>query len=84
MNSHENARLTPIGRGRLIGRIALIGVVAAAAECGISVRTAQKWQQRYARDGAAGLWDRSSRPHRVRAALSEADCAQALMLRSER
>lgn len=84
MNSHENARLTPLGRGRLIGRIAEIGVLAAATECGISVRTARKWQQRYARDGEAGLRDRSSRPHRVRAALSEADGAQALTLRSER
>lgn len=67
-----------------MARIVLIGVTAAAAECGISVRTARKWQQRYARDGEAGLRDRSSRPYRVRAALSEADCAQALVLRSER
>lgn len=84
MNSHENARLTPIGRGRMIGRIAEIGMEAAAAESGVSVRTARKWQSRYSHFGGAGLRDRSSRPHRVRVALSEADGAQALTLRGER
>lgn len=84
MNSHENARLTPIGRGRLIVRIGEIGVSEAAAESGISVRTARKWQRRFEDAGEAGLRDRSSRPRRVRRALSEADCALALVLRRER
>lgn len=84
MNSHENARLTPRGRGRLIVRIGEIGVSAAAAECGISVRTARKWQRRFEQAGESGLRDQSSRPHRVRAALSEADRAQAIALRRER
>src|SRR6478609_9052317 len=62
---HRNAPLTPLGRQILVDRI-LAGRPAAhvAHEMGVSRPTAYKWLGRYRREGAAGLVDRSSRPHR--------------------
>jgi transposase InsO family protein len=40
-------------------------VAAAAAGAGVSVRCARKWVARYRAEGEAGLFDRSSAPHRV-------------------
>jgi len=34
-----------------------------AAHYGITPKTGYKWLERYAADGASGLWDRSRRPH---------------------
>ena len=64
MNIHQNARLTPKGRARLVRRI-LAGerAQAVAAACGISERAARGWVQRYRSEGEAGLQDRSCRPH---------------------
>ena len=62
MNIHKNASMTPKGRAHLVQEIARIGLKPAAAAAGLSARTARKWQQRYAREGHAGLLDRSSRP----------------------
>lgn len=84
MNSHENARLTWIGRQRLVQRIEQVGAHLAAAEAGISLRTAQKWRRRFQGEGASGLRDRISRPHHVRQALTEAEQAQALAWRQQR
>jgi len=63
MNTHKNARLTPKGRARLIDEIAKVGLEMAAARAGISARRARLWQLRFAEQGAAGLVDRTSRPH---------------------
>jgi transposase InsO family protein len=63
--SHANAALTP--RARL--RLALLVVdhgwtyAAAAKMFMVSARTAKKWADRYRAEGAAGMLDRSSRPH---------------------
>ncbi|MBV8063300.1 MAG: IS481 family transposase [Nevskia sp.] len=84
MNSHENARLTPKGRARLVERIGQIGVEAAAAESGISVRSARKWKQRFEQGGQDGLRDRSSRPRQVRGALDPQQREQAAQLRTRR
>ena len=84
MNSHENARLTAKGRARLVARMSQIGVVAAAEESGVSVRTAYKWRARHEQEGEAGLRDRSSRPRRVRGALSAEQQGQVLALRKAR
>jgi transposase InsO family protein len=61
---HRNAPLTPLGRQILVDRI-LAGRPAAhvAHEMGVSRPTAYKWLRRYLQEGAAGLVDRSSRPH---------------------
>jgi transposase InsO family protein len=71
---HRNAPLTPLGRQILVDRV-LAGRPAAhvAHEMGVSRPTAYKWLRRFRAEGAAGLHDRSSRPHhsprRVPAAL---------------
>jgi transposase InsO family protein len=64
MNTHANARLTPLGRQLMCERIRLLGwTVADAAEAAnISERTAYRWLVRY--DVGEPMTDRSSRPHR--------------------
>jgi transposase InsO family protein len=66
MNIHKNARLTPIGRERLV-RLVESGQTpkAVAQAAGVCPRTVRKWVDRYRREGLAGLQDRSSRPHRL-------------------
>jgi leucine-zipper of insertion element IS481 len=62
---HGNARLTIHTRRLLIDRIQQGRPVAhVAAEMGVSRATAYKWWARWRRESDAGLWDRSSRPHR--------------------
>ena len=64
--THSNAALTP--RTRL--KIARLIVehdwppARAAERYDVSWRTAKKWADRYREEGAAGMADRSSRPHR--------------------
>ena len=69
MNVHENARLTAHSRAELVRRVVDQGqprkVVAAAF--GVDPKTVGKWVSRFKCEGAAGLTDRSSRPHRLRA-----------------
>lgn len=62
---HRNARLTPFGRGLLVRRVRELGmpVAHAAKAMGISRQAAHRWVARFAAEGAAGLEDRSSRPH---------------------
>jgi len=67
MNVHKNARLTPIGRERIIRQIESGQTPKAVAQtAGVCPRTVRKWVDRYRREGLAGLRDRSSRPHRLR------------------
>jgi transposase InsO family protein len=62
---HANAKLTPAGRRLLVARIASGRPVAhVAAEMGVARNTADKWWRRWLAEGAAGLEDRCSRPHR--------------------
>ena len=67
MNVHKNARSTPLGREAIIRRVIggqrLAAVARAAAVC---PRTMRKWMARFALESAAGLSDRSSRPHKLR------------------
>ena len=62
MHTHPNARLTPLGRERLLRRHIDHGENLAflAAQSGISVRSAYKWLARYRSGGAAALVDRRS------------------------
>jgi len=66
MNIHKNARLTPLGRERLVEAV-LSGQTpkAAARAAGVCPRTARKWVERFKAEGLAGLMDRSSRPQRL-------------------
>jgi transposase InsO family protein len=66
MNIHKNARQTPRGREWMV-RQAANGQTpkALAAAVGVCPRTVRKWLNRHKIEGAAGLQDRSSRPHRL-------------------
>lgn len=65
--SHANAALTPRARLRLARLIVEGGwpATTAAKLFMVSPITARKWAARYRADGAAGMADRSSRPHRM-------------------
>jgi transposase InsO family protein len=65
MDVYQNARLTPRCRELLVARV-LSGRhrAAVARELGVSVQTVRKWVGRFQAEGASGLRDRCSRPHR--------------------
>ena len=85
MNIHKNARLTPVGRERLV-RLIESGQTpeAAARVAGVCPRTARKWWRRFKAEGLAGLQDRSSRPHRLNRPTPEPTVAQIEALRRQR
>lgn len=65
MNSHKHASLTPKGRALLVQRVRDLGwkVQDASDAARVSQRTGYKWLARFKAEGAAGLQDRSSKPH---------------------
>src|SRR5580698_2471581 len=65
MDSHKNARLTPKGREEMVRSVVDGGLsrAAAARRFNTTAKTVAKWVERYRKDGAEGLRDRSSRPH---------------------
>ena len=64
--SHRNARLTPHGRRLLVRRVQQgMPIAHVAAAMGISRQCAHRWVARFDAEGDAGLFDRSSRPHRM-------------------
>ena len=67
MDYHKNARTTVWSREQMARRVIEHGctLAAAAAAANVSARTASKWVRRYRERGAAGLTDRSCRPHRL-------------------
>ena len=66
MNIDKNARLTPIGRERMVRQV-LSGqsLQAAARAAGVCLRAVRKWVARHRTEGVAGLQDRSSRPDKL-------------------
>jgi transposase InsO family protein len=86
MDYHHHARLTVHGR-ECLAREVLEGRLRlreAAAERGLSRQTAAKWVRRYRDQGVAGLEDRSSRPHRLRAVTAPELVRRVEALRRER
>ena len=66
MDIHKNARLTPLGRERLVKMVLGGQTPKAASEAvGVCPRTVRKWVERYEREGMPGLQDRTSRPRRL-------------------
>jgi transposase len=66
MDIHKNARLTPLGRERMVKMVLDGHTPKAVSEAvGVCLRTVRKWVDRYNSEGLAGLQDRSSRPHRL-------------------
>jgi transposase len=86
LNIHQNARLTPTGRERIVRAVLQGGQTpqAAAQAAGVCPRTARKWVARFQAAGRAGLRDRSSRPKRLRQPPRPAVIAQVMALRRER
>jgi transposase InsO family protein len=85
MNMHKNARMTPIGRERLVQ--AVMGgqtPEAAARAAGVCSRTVRKWVARFKAEGGAGLRDRSSRPKRLHRPTPAAIVEQVEVLRRQR
>jgi transposase InsO family protein len=66
MDVHKNARLTPLGRERMV-KMVLGGQPpqAVSKAVGVCPGTVRKWVDRYTSEGLAGLYDRSSRPQRL-------------------
>ena len=63
--SHRNARLTFHGRVLLVRRVREgMPIAHVARAMGVSRQCAHRWVARFDTEGEAGLWDRSSRPHR--------------------
>jgi transposase InsO family protein len=59
-------------------------VAAVAAALGVDPKTVRKWRDRYAAEGAAGLRDRSSRPHHSPTRLDAGVAAEIERLRRQR
>jgi transposase InsO family protein len=76
-------KLTPAGRLLLVQRVTVLHwpVSQAAASMGVSRETAYEWLRRWRREGAAGLEDRPSRPHRSPRQVPAAVERRILMLR---
>lgn len=84
MNVHKNARQTPRGRVLMIERIVRgLPVRQAAADAGVSERTAHRWLKRW-RSGDRALCDRSSAPRRCPHQLAARQVAQIQELRRQR
>ena len=64
---HANARLTVHARRDLVHRVTVEGHAPAevARQLRVSRATVYKWLRRHREEGEAGLFDRSSRPHRT-------------------
>jgi len=85
MNVHKNARLTPRGREWIVGQAASGQTPQAlAGAVGVCSRTVRKWLRRHQEEGAAGLQDRSSRPHRLYRPTPQAVVERIAVLRRER
>jgi transposase InsO family protein len=86
MNVHKNARLTPLGRERVVKQVLerFLTPAAASAAAGVSLRTIYKWLGRFRNEGTLGLQDRSCRPRRVRCALGTRQRELIEQLRRER
>lgn len=85
MNVHKNARLTPLGRERIVRQVASGQTPEAVGKAaGVCPRTVRKWVDRYRREGLAGLQDRASRPHRLHRPTPQAVVEQIERLRRQR
>ena len=86
MNVHKNARLTPHSRAELVRRVLQENQRPAtvAMAMGVSAHTVAKWVARFRKEGAAGLADRSSRPHRLRSPTPAPIAEQIERLRRQR
>ena len=85
MNVHGNAKLTPKGREQMV-RAVLRGQTLESASLlgGVCPRTVRKWVRRYKAQGFTGLFDRSSRPKKLRKPTPQALKDKIIELRKRR
>lgn len=83
---HPNAPLTPEGRRRMVACVLEDGwtIEATAERFQVDAKTVRKWRDRYLAEGDAGLFDRSSRPHRSPNATPKHVCDRVVKLRRKR
>jgi transposase InsO family protein len=85
MDIHKNARLTPLGRERMVKMVLGGQTPQAVSEAvGVCPRTVRKWVTRYREEGPPGLQDRSSRPKRLHQPTPQAVVEQIEALRRQR
>lgn len=86
MDLHKNARSCPASRVLLVKRVLEEGwsVRKAAEAQGLSQRSAYRWLARYRTEGCDGLFDRSSRPHRIPRRMSQQHLKRIVSLRLRR
>ena len=86
MDTHKNASLTPRGREAMARSVIEGGLskVVAARRFNTTPKTVAKWVARFRAEGAAGLQDRSSRPHSSPGQTSPATCERVEALRRQR
>ena len=85
MDIHDNARTTRHSRMLIVRRLAGgWGVAAVAQAQGVTAKTVRKWRDRHASEGAAGLFDRSSRPHSSPHKLGDEQTGEIVALRRQR
>ena len=86
MDIHKNARLAPAGREAMVRCVIDQGrsLRSVAGQFRVTPRTVDKWVKRYRAQGAGGLVDRSSRPHRSPRGTSPAVLARIERLRRQR
>ncbi len=85
MNIHKNARTTPNMRALIVGRRQAGETPRSiAGAVGVSPATVRKWLRRHESEGAAGLQDRTSRPHRLRTRVTSEQIMQVEALRRAR
>jgi transposase len=84
MDIHKNARLTLRSREALV-EIVTRGLACsrAAASFRVTPKTVAKWVRRYQSEGATGLRDRSSRPHRSPRATSSSQVGLVIEFRRQ-
>ena len=84
MDIHKNARLTLRSREALVETVIRgLGFRRAAASFRVTPKTAAKWVRRYQSEGAAGLRDRSSLPHRSPRTTSSSQVGWVIALRRQ-
>ena len=83
--SHRNARLTVHGRRLVVARVREQGMRPAhvAKAMGVSRQCVYRWLRRFDAEGDPGLFDRSSRPHRMPTRTSPEVEAEVLAARAE-
>jgi transposase InsO family protein len=86
MDTHKNAPLTPKGRAQMVRAVLERGLsnAAAARQFNTTPKTVGKWVNRFRKEGADGLRDRSSRPLSSPAQTPQATCDAIEVLRRQR